>query len=200
MFLENLLTDPLFFCRAVVIVVLSISLHELAHGYAAVWQGDDTPQVRGHMTLNPVVHMGLPAILLLCVTGFSWGQMPVDPSKFRSKRWGDLLVSAAGPMANLVLAIAAIFAIKFVTLFDTSGIISLQFFGMVAQLNLMLFIFNLLPVPPLDGFHVFTSFFPSFKVVGQGYFGLFLLVILFVSPVGESLGALTSMIVSGLVG
>lgn len=106
MFLSTFSTNPVFFLRVVLIVILSISLHELAHGFVALSQGDDTPKRAGHITLNPVVHMGVPSLVFLCLTGMAWGQMPINPYKFRSQR-SHVLVAAAGPFCNLALAVIA---------------------------------------------------------------------------------------------
>jgi Zn-dependent protease len=182
LFITELFTDPIFFVRAVIIIILSISLHELAHGFAATHQGDDTPNRTGHLTLNPLAHMGWESIVFLCVAGIAWGQMPVTPSKFRSKRFGNILVSAAGPLLNLALAICAIGLIRLVNYSAFTDIISLQFLYLVARINLILFLFNLIPLPPLDGFYIFSEFFPEFKVMQDVPIGLFGLMILSVIP------------------
>jgi hypothetical protein len=84
-------------------VLLSVMLHELAHGWAALSQGDDTPRIYGRMTPNPVVHMGWLSLILLVLTGIAWGMMPTDPSKYRWGRRGRIIVSGAGPAMNVVL-------------------------------------------------------------------------------------------------
>ena len=85
-------------------VIVSICLHELGHGIAAIWEGDDTPRRTGHMTFNPLVHMGAYSIVAFLLIGFAWGLMPVNPHNFRHRRWGDAIVAAAGPAVNLILA------------------------------------------------------------------------------------------------
>ena len=77
-------------------VIFSITLHELGHGWAAIRQGDDTPRRFGRMTLNPLVHMGVPSLVMFALIGIAWGAMPVEPSRFRWGRRGRVLVSAAG--------------------------------------------------------------------------------------------------------
>jgi Zn-dependent protease len=196
MFLQTLVTDPLLFCRIIVILIFSICLHELAHGIVAIAQGDDTPKKSGHMTLNPVVHMGLASIIFLCLAGIAWGQMPVDTKKFRNPRLGNILVSAAGPGMNLGLSLLAIALLKVVTTQPWGEWISGDFLLLMAILNVSLFLFNLLPIPPLDGFHVWSEFFPSLKPLEQTPFGMFALMVLFITPqVGEGLGQLSSAIV-----
>lgn len=93
----------------VVWVIGSIVLHELGHGWAAIACGDDTPRRERHMTLNPLVHMGWPSLLLFAILGMAYGRMPVNPANFKSP-WDDVIVALAGPMMNVLLAVGAIIA------------------------------------------------------------------------------------------
>ncbi|MBW4506316.1 MAG: site-2 protease family protein [Scytonematopsis contorta HA4267-MV1] len=182
MFLEHLIHDPVYFFRIVVITILSITLHELAHGLAAISQGDDTPQRTGHMTLNPVVHMGWESIIFLCLTGLSWGQMPVNPSKFRNGSQSNVIVSAAGPLCNLALALLFIFLIKISSAPGIGLILSSDFLYLAARMNLILCIFNFLPIPPLDGYHVFSESFPALRELERNRMGMFFLMVIFLIP------------------
>jgi Zn-dependent protease len=168
LFIETINTAPLFFISVVITVVVSIVLHELSHGVAAIWQGDRTPIERGHMTLNPLVHMGWMSLILLAVAGIAWGLMPVNPYRFRS-RYGDALVAAAGPLCNVLLAILALTALGLWWRFyaGTAAISSdastfagrIQYFLLVfGQVNLVLCLFNLIPIPPLDGSRIAANF------------------------------------------
>jgi Zn-dependent protease len=155
LFLEWLTRDPVYFFSVVFAVVLSVVLHELGHGVAAIWQGDDTPRVTGHMTWDPMVHMGGFSLILLVVAGIAFGAMPVNPSRFRG-RFGRALVALAGPAVNLILAFLAltILAAWVVTIGPAEGAVAAnfqRFFFILGFLNLVLFAFNLLPIPPLDG-------------------------------------------------
>ena len=143
-------------------VIFSICLHELAHGWTAIKLGDDTPRLSGHMTWNPLVHMGQWSLLMFLFIGIAWGMMPVNPSRLRG-RYGDAIVSLAGPMMNLLLAsIALVGLMLWVPLCDGQLISSIEiahplstnlrtFFHLGAMLNIVLLLFNLLPIPPLDG-------------------------------------------------
>lgn len=136
-------------------VLFSITMHELGHGWAALWQGDNTPRRFNRMTLNPIVHMGQWSLIMFALVGIAWGVMPVDPSRFRWKRRGRIVVAGAGPAMNIVLALIALTAaalwMKYgpaaqplndnVRIFLVTG----------GWLNLFLAAFNLLPVPPFDG-------------------------------------------------
>lgn len=197
MFIETLAINPLLFFRIVLILIISVSLHELAHGWAALSQGDDTPKKTGHMTVNPVVHMGWESIIFLCLGGICWGRMPVNPSKFRSPKWGNILVSAAGPLLNLGLAFLFIMLLRLSSSPPLDGILSYQFLYLGASINLSLFIFNLLPIPPLDGFHVFSEIFPALKPLKDSPFGCFALMIIFISPgFSEGLYAISNLAIA----
>lgn len=160
MFIQQAL-DPghqLFYFAWILTVVVSITLHELAHGWTALRLGDDTPFYRGHMTFNPLVHMGPWSLVCLFLFGIAWGQMPVDPTRLRGK-YAESLVALAGPLTNLLLALVALTALG-LWIRHTPEVHTLQLvnarnlilaFGWA---NLALCLFNLLPVPPLDGSHV----------------------------------------------
>lgn len=201
MFIYTLTEDPILFFRIVAIVIFSITLHELAHGWAAISQGDDTPSKAGHLTLNPVVHMGWQSIIFLCISGIAWGQMPVNPSKFRSAKLGNILVSAAGPLSNLVLGILFTIVIRLYYNEILPEFLSVEFIALAARINLTLFLFNLLPIPPLDGFHVFSEIIPPLKVFGESQYSIFGLMILFMIPgLGEGLSEIASMIMGFIIG
>ncbi|MEM1393424.1 MAG: site-2 protease family protein [Cyanobacteria bacterium P01_D01_bin.116] len=179
MFIDILFANPVFFFRYIVIIIISITLHELAHGFAAIGQGDSTPQEAGHITLNPVVHMGWQSIIFLCIAGMSWGQMPVNPDKFRNGRFSDIIVSAAGPLTNLALGF--IFIALLLISYNWE-LVSKEFLYLAARVNFTLFLLNMLPIPPLDGFHIFSNIFPSLKKLQDSPIGIFGLVIIFLIP------------------
>ena len=167
LFISKIQSDPVVFFSVVFTVVVSITLHELGHGFAAISQGDDTPRVMGHMTWDPLVHMGGFSLVLLAVAGLAWGMMPVDPTRFRG-RYGEAIVAAAGPAVNLVLAFLALTAlglwIRFGGVADGGAAENFQFFLQVfGVVNVVLFLLNLLPVPPLDGSTVLANFVPPYR-------------------------------------
>lgn len=201
MFIQMLISDPILFFRIILIVIFSITLHELAHGWAAMSQGDDTPQKTGHLTLNPVVHMGKESLIFLCLTGIAWGQMPVNPSKFRSAKLSNILVSAAGPFSNLVLGLLFLVLLKIFFNPSLYGLLSFEFLYLAARINLTLFLFNLLPIPPLDGFHVFSEIFPQLKPLKYSQFGIFAMMLLFLIPeVGIALSNIADSIIGTVIG
>src|SRR5437763_14219429 len=106
-FIQELATDQRFFFAVCITVVVSICLHELAHGVVAVLLGDRTPIESGHMTLNPAAHISPVSLICLLLAGIAWGLMPVDPRRMRG-RYAESFVALAGPAANVLLAVAAL--------------------------------------------------------------------------------------------
>ncbi len=190
LFLDLITKDPAYYISIVVAVVISITLHELGHGVAAIWQGDDTPKALGHMTLDPRAHMPPMSWVLLLLVGISYGLMPVNPSRFRSK-YGDAMVAAAGPAVNLILAVIG-FGIWLAWMKlggehepgTTIGNFQ-RFFELFGLFNVVLCVFNMLPLPPLDGSTVLGNFVPAFRRAArdprkqQIFFGVFLLIFFF---------------------
>ncbi|MDB5324645.1 MAG: peptidase [Phycisphaerales bacterium] len=170
LFIGYLQTDPAYFFAVVITVVISITLHELAHGYAAIKLGDDTPIFTGHMTMNPLVHMGGISLLLLAMMGIAFGAMPVDRTRLRGK-YGEAIMAGAGPATNFVLAALAYVGLGLWERFDhtpyaqwtpaaTNGKYLLLIFAMY---NFLLGLFNLIPLPPLDGSWIAANVFPAYR-------------------------------------
>lgn len=155
MLLDKAFSDPVTYVTIVFVLVGSIVLHELGHALVASWEGDPTPKIRGHLTWNPVVHMGWISLILIAVMGIGWGMTPVNRAMFRHRRWGAVLVSAAGPAVNLLLAVVGALVL---TLAVKGGVAVespvVEFWWVVLRFNLLLFLFNMIPIPPLDGFSV----------------------------------------------
>jgi Zn-dependent protease len=166
--------SPVLLVSWVVWVIGSIVLHELAHGWAAIWCGDRTPIETGHMTWNPLVHMGQMSLIMFAAVGIAWGQMPVDPSRFRG-RYDDAKVALAGPMMNLLLAAFAL--VCYVVVLGIGGGAWISgvrmseplysnvelFFRLGVLLNTLLMLFNLVPIPPLDGSRIVSDIVPAYR-------------------------------------
>ncbi len=169
----------------IVWVMTSVVLHELGHGYAALAEGDPTPRDSGHITLNPIVHMGWFSIVAFLIMGIAWGLMPVNPSRFRNGRKGWAFVAAAGPAVNLALSAVCIVACAVAIRYGPQNeplATNLRLFLVTgAWLNLYLMIFNLMPVPPLDGSIILAGFSNGamrfFSKPGVQQFGLLALFI-----------------------
>ncbi len=161
-------------------VIVAISVHEWAHAYAAHKMGDDTAKNLGRMTINPFAHLDITGFLMLMLVGFGWAKpVPINERNFKDQRKGMLLVSCAGIIANLIMAMVAILIIltlkwtgciypisdtgNIFTAMDitntytvsTAAMWAFLFLYMFASINCSLFVFNLLPIAPLDGSHIF---------------------------------------------
>ena len=172
-------------------VIVGISFHEFAHGWAALKMGDPTAKFQGRLTVNPAAHIDPVGFIALMFCGFGWGRpVEVNPSNFKNRRKGEIVVSLAGVVMNFIIAILTALVIKLIITFagwgfiDTSiGDIIFTILLYVIQINLVLMIFNLIPVPPLDGFTVITEIFnlrftkTYYTMVRYGYFILLALIL-----------------------
>jgi len=175
-------------------VIFAIVLHELAHGWAALWQGDDTPKQLGRMTLNPLVHMGGASLLVFALVGIAWGVMPTDPSRYRWGRRGRIFVAAAGPAVNIALGLVALTALAVWLKVGPSGQPIYRnlavFLWTGGWLNAVLAALNLLPVPPLDGSAILSGLswraYRLYQNPQARMFGLFImLAVFFMTPIGS---------------
>ena len=184
------------------VLLLSVTLHEYAHARVAVDQGDPTPERQGRLTLNPLHHLDpfgsvlVPLLLYLSRAGFLFGwarPVEVNPGRYRDPRRGDILVSAAGVAANFGLALvslaAVVGAVHLLRLLEGEAAAGLGYVAQMARFgvafNLLLAVFNLLPVPPLDGSHLLYHLLPPrlgarYRRVGK--YGVLLLVAAFFVP------------------
>ncbi len=154
----------------IVIFLFSAIIHEIAHGAMANYLGDSTAKERGRLTLNPLKHLDpigsvlVPMFLIVFQSGiiFGWAKpVPINPLNLRDKKYGDAKVAAAGPLANISLAVLFGLLIRFVPWSNFSfGAGMITAFGFIVWINLLLAVFNLMPIPPLDGSHILFSVLP----------------------------------------
>ncbi len=178
-----------------VVLLFSVIFHEVAHGYVALLNGDPTARISGRITLNPAPHIDpvgtilLPALLLLSHAGllFGWARpVPVNPLNYRNYRWGEITVSAAGPLSNLALAV--VFAILLRLGGGNLGLMTLADFGV--SINIFLALFNLVPIPPLDGSHILAILLPPNLARSYRYLepvGFILILVLFYTGILSAL-------------
>ena len=106
MLIKYLAVDPMLFFAVLTSIIVSLSVHEFAHAFAATLLGDDTAERQGRLTFNPLVHIDISGLLLLVFAGFGWGKpVPYNPNNLRNRRVGEALVALAGPLSNLLLVI-----------------------------------------------------------------------------------------------
>jgi Zn-dependent protease len=174
----------------IIVIVMAFSLHEFAHAYFADRFGDPTPRSMGRVTLNPRSHLDILGILMIILVGFGWARpVMVRSSFFKKQKLMSIIVSVAGPLSNLLLAFIGVVAAFLLSQFHAYDGMSVGLFKAVAiflqlhiMLNLMLFIFNLLPLPPLDGYRILYEFFPynwrvKMQTLEQYAFLIFLLLV-----------------------
>jgi Zn-dependent protease len=187
-----------------IMLLVGFPVHEFSHALAAYRLGDSTARFMGRLTLNPIAHFDplggiLLAVTMLSGTGFAFGwakPTPVNPRNLEYGRWGEAIVAAAGPISNLVLAIAAALPLRYIlsnpSLASDIPLLALQILVLFIQLNLVLMVFNLFPIPPLDGSKVLFAFLPPqvawrWRPMLEQY-GFILLIIVFFLPPGNSIG------------
>ncbi len=151
----------------IVVLILSVILHEVAHGFAADKLGDPTAKLQGRLTLNPIRHIDpvgsilIPALLVLSNTGmlFGWAKpVPYNPYNLKNQRWGEAIVASAGSLTNLALALVFGLIVRFGA--GELPIPFLELSAIICLVNLFLGVFNLIPIPPLDGFTVLRGLLP----------------------------------------
>ncbi|MBR5371144.1 MAG: site-2 protease family protein [Oscillospiraceae bacterium] len=214
--------DLLQYLTRIGIIFLILPLHEFAHAWAAHKLGDDTASYQGRMTLNPLAHVDPMGALLLLLTGFGWAKpVPIDPRKFNRKhsmRFGVAITALAGPLSNLLAALVGMIFFQFFTLSDlfqeycqvyesnpnamTSGAIIYIILYYFIMINIGLCVFNLIPIPPLDGSKILSYFtsgrFDRWLRQNQMIISIAFMVLIFTGLFSVPLGYLTTWVFNGL--
>lgn len=167
-------------------LLLALTVHEFAHGWVADKMGDPTARYSGRLSLNPMDHLDIFGTICLLFFGFGWARpVPINTRNFRKPRQGIIAVSLAGPGANFLLALISAFILAAMNEFLPANEITIFFYTVVSacvSLNVGLMVFNLIPIPPLDGSKVLMEFLPPkyrFKMYTmERYFGIILMVLI----------------------
>lgn len=178
-----LFEQPQLFVLFVVAVLVAFALHEFSHAAVATMQGDDTARRHGRLTLNPIKHIDPFGAILLLIAGFGYAKpVPFQPARLRSRRFGAAMVGLAGPAMNFLLAILTALTIRTGLVVDG---FALDFAVLFFRLNVVLGVFNLLPIPPLDGSRVLAAALPPSKqriVFFLDQYGIYILLALVLLP------------------
>ncbi|MFZ7134004.1 MAG: site-2 protease family protein [Eubacteriales bacterium] len=178
-------------------LLITITLHELAHGYIAYKLGDPTAKDMGRLTFNPIKHIDPMGFLTLLILQFGWAKpVPVNPNYFKNRRQGTFLVSLAGPLTNFILAF---FALSVMSIFSLES----NFLWSLCIYNVIFGIFNLLPIPPLDGSKLLASVLPEqlevffWKYEKYGY--VILLILIFTNIINYILNPAIVLILNSMM-
>lgn len=196
--LHLLSQDPLQFIIIAVLLLIAISVHEFSHAATADHLGDPTPRLAGRITLNPTAHLDPIGTFLLLFVGFGWGKpVPFDPFNLRNPKRDSAIISFAGPFSNLVMALASSIFLRLTSNFPSLAIGSFiaEVLSLFIYFNVLLAVFNLIPIHPLDGFKVVAGLLPKkyyHDWLSLERYGMIFLILLIFPFFGGS--AITSLI------
>jgi len=191
--------NPLAFLLLVFPLLYSVIFHEIAHGLVASWFGDNTAKYSGRLTLNPIPHIDIIGALMLFFVGFGWAKpVPVNYFNLKNSRWGLIFVALAGCLANILIAIIAIFLLQSQLIYSNPVLSAI--FSITAKINIILAAFNLIPIPPLDGSKILMGFLSeeaqaSFsRIEPYGFF--IIIILLFTGSLYPVIGFIQNLIYS----
>lgn len=196
--------DIMSFLYQLLALLIAFSFHEFAHALVADRLGDPTPRQQGRLTLDPLAHIDVIGFLLLLIAGFGWAKpVEIDPRNFKNRKWGDVLVAIAGPLTNLLIALIAYLILFFMPNSLTSGSkIIFNILWAIIVLNIGLAVFNILPIPPLDGYHVVKSLFFKYNVKFfwefERYSFILLIILIITGVISRIMNPLMNLVINGM--
>ena len=193
---------------ALIVVFLALPVHEFAHGFIANKLGDPTARLTGRLTLNPFAHIDYFGAAAILIFGFGWAKpVGVNPRYFKNSKVGMALTALAGPVSNIIMAFISLLLLNVFTLVfsfssNTVTLFIILFFFQFASINISLAVFNLLPVPPLDGSRILGVVLPTriyFKVMQyERYISLALIFLLYIGVLSVPLSYLSGHLFAGV--
>ncbi len=198
----------------IIILIFSVIIHEVSHGYMAYWLGDPTAKLANRLNFNPVNHLDLfgsfivPAFLLLAHSPFLFGwakPVPYNPYNLRNQKYGPALVGLAGPLSNLLLALLAGVLLKALLVFNIDNDFLLMILAITVFINILLMVFNLFPIPPLDGSKLLFAIIPvsehTQRTLEQyGFVFLVIFLLLFSDVFGLVFNSVLKIFVNNVIG
>jgi len=186
-----------------VALVVAITIHEFSHAFVAYQLGDPTAKIQGRMTLNPFAHLDPLGTIMILLVGFGWGKpVPFDPFNLRNPKRDSALISLAGPIANIFLALILASLFRIGEFFHIPSLLAIsQILQPIVFLNLVLAIFNILPIHPLDGFKILGGILPKewyYDWLQMERYGIFLLIFLLL-PILPNGGSIISVIIGPIL-
>lgn len=171
----------------IAIILVAITVHEFAHAWTADVMGDPTPRFAGRLTLNPIKHIDPIGFIMLLLVRFGWAKpVPINPYNFKNPARGEMIVSLAGPLSNFLLAFLAARLLRFLPYQISMNAVFQSIATDFILINIGLAVFNLLPIPPLDGSHILDKFLPEdIKQMFEQYGFLILLFIFIYPPISQ---------------
>ena len=193
------------------IVLIALTFHEFCHGLVSSKLGDPTPRLTGRLTLNPLAHLDPIGTLLMIFTGFGWAKpVQINPGYYKKPKWGMALTALAGPISNFVLAFAAMLVYTIIHIINlktgvfADSMYQISYFVLLfAQVNLCFMVFNLIPIPPLDGSRVLGLFLSTsayFKLQRFERYSMILIIVLsFLNVFSVVIGTGVNFVLDGII-